>query len=109
MSLTARSLTAPHPPPVRPLPYRWVWVYGLLVGLVVLVAAPRSALFFIAAVQASTHIHDAASLRVMRAPLAYFHTNPVGRMLNRCKMSLSKLIMARTNYDSNKRNIIKFI
>ena len=48
-----------------------------------LVAAPRSALFFIAAVQASTHIHDAAALRVMRAPLAYFHTNPVGRMLNR--------------------------
>ena len=58
-------------------------MYGLLVGLVMLVAAPRSALFFIAAVQASTHIHDAAALRVMRAPLAYFHTNPVGRMLNR--------------------------
>lgn len=59
-------------------------MYGLLVGLVLVVAVPRSALFFFAAVRASTNIHDVSALRVMRAPLAFFHTNPVGRMLNRC-------------------------
>ena len=65
-----------------------MWVYGLLVGLVLLVAVPRSALFFFAAVRASTDIHDVTALRVMRAPLAFFHTNPVGRMLNRCGVVL---------------------
>ena len=48
----------------------------------------RSAIFFFSAVHASTHIHDATTLRVMRAPLSFFHTNPVGRMLNRFSRDL---------------------
>ncbi len=63
--------------------YRWVWVYGLLVGLVLLISVPRSALFFLSSVQASTKIHDTMAICVMRAPLSFFHTNPVGRVLNR--------------------------
>lgn len=64
----------------------WVWVYGLLVCLVILVALPRSAFFFVASVRATTSVHDTTALRVMRAPLSFFHTNPVGRMLNRREM-----------------------
>ncbi|KAL6756466.1 P-loop containing nucleoside triphosphate hydrolase protein [Haematococcus lacustris] len=70
---------------------KWLWVYGLLTGLVVLFGTLRSFLFFTAAVHASTRMHDAMVLRVLRAPLAFFHTNPAGRILNRFSKDLGSV------------------
>ncbi|KAG2494935.1 hypothetical protein HYH03_006870 [Edaphochlamys debaryana] len=62
---------------------RWLAVYGALTGAVVAIALFRAALFFAAAIAASTKIHNSMIERVLRSPLSFFHTNPTGRILNR--------------------------
>jgi ATP-binding cassette subfamily C (CFTR/MRP) protein 4 len=58
-------------------------VYGLLTAGVIVVSLLRSGLFFWATMRAATRLHNSMLLRVLRAPLAFFHTNPAGRVLNR--------------------------
>ncbi len=60
-----------------------MWVYGLLTGLVIVLGVLRAVWYFYASCTASTRIHDAMAARLLRAPLSFFHTNPVGRVLNR--------------------------
>ncbi|KXZ53046.1 hypothetical protein GPECTOR_8g410 [Gonium pectorale] len=62
---------------------RWQWVYGLLSGLVVLMAAARALLWFEAAVSVASDVHNSMTRRVLRAPLSFFHGNPAGRIINR--------------------------
>lgn len=68
--------------PFFPSP-RWLMVYGILTAGVITVSLVRSGLFFWATMRAATRIHDTMLVRVLRAPLAFFHTNPAGRVLNR--------------------------
>lgn len=58
-------------------------VYGILTAGVIAVSLTRSALFFWATMRAATRMHNSMVVRVLRAPLAFFHTNPAGRVLNR--------------------------
>ena len=58
-------------------------LYGGLVAASVVVSWLRATLFFLAAVEASRRLHDAAFARVLRAPLSFFDSNPAGRILNR--------------------------
>lgn len=44
----------------------------------------RSAAFFEATLSAATLIHSEMVYCVLRAPLSFFHTNPTGRIVNRC-------------------------
>ncbi|GIM00722.1 hypothetical protein Vretimale_5669, partial [Volvox reticuliferus] len=62
---------------------RWLWVYGMLAGIVIVLAFIRSAVFFEATTSTATSIHNAMVHRVLRAPLSFFHTNPSGRIANR--------------------------
>jgi ABC-type multidrug transport system fused ATPase/permease subunit len=66
-------------------------VYGLLVGLALVVSLSRASLFFAASMRASTRMHDAMVRRVLRAPLSFFHTTPVGRILNRFSNDLGRV------------------
>eukprot|EP00879_Flechtneria_rotunda_P017481 GHRR01018328.1.p1 GENE.GHRR01018328.1~~GHRR01018328.1.p1 ORF type:complete len:1541 (+),score=583.94 GHRR01018328.1:446-5068(+) len=70
-------------PPAVQTQDSWLTVYGILTGGVVAVSLLRSALFFWATMVAATRIHNGMLHRVLRAPLAFFHTNPAGRVLNR--------------------------
>lgn len=62
---------------------RWLAVYGGLTAGVIVVALLRASLFFWATIVAATRMHNSMVLRVLRAPLSFFHTNPAGRVLNR--------------------------
>ncbi|EFJ47496.1 hypothetical protein VOLCADRAFT_30254, partial [Volvox carteri f. nagariensis] len=62
---------------------KWLWVYGMLTGIVIVVAFVRSATFFEATLSAATSIHNSMARRVLFAPLSFFHTNPSGRIVNR--------------------------
>ena len=53
-----------------------------MVGILAISVA-RSVVFFLSTLRASTRMHDAMLGRLLRAPLAFFHTNPTGRILNR--------------------------
>jgi ATP-binding cassette subfamily C (CFTR/MRP) protein 4 len=58
-------------------------VYGGLTAGVIVVALLRASLFFWATMVAATRMHNSMIVRVLRAPLSFFHTNPAGRVLNR--------------------------
>lgn len=62
---------------------KWIWVYGLLVAVITCIAFVRALLFFHFTFKASSAMHDGVVQHVLRAPLAFFHTNPTGRILNR--------------------------
>lgn len=66
-------------------------MYGLLVALVMIVSLGRASLFFAASIRASTVMHDGMVRRVLRAPLSFFHTTPVGRILNRFSNDLGRV------------------
>lgn len=57
--------------------------YGGLVAGSLVLSLWRSVAFFVAAIQSSKHLHDAAFQRVLRAPMLFFDSNPAGRILNR--------------------------
>ncbi|GBF93736.1 hypothetical protein Rsub_06068 [Raphidocelis subcapitata] len=84
------ALWAWAPPAVQAAP-RYIWVYGLLVGLVFVVSISRASLFFASSMRASTRMHNAMIARVLRAPLSFFHTTPVGRVLNRFSNDLGRV------------------
>jgi hypothetical protein len=54
-----------------------------MAACVLLISVARAFLFFWCALRAATSLHDDAAAAVLRAPLAFFHTNPTGRVLNR--------------------------
>ncbi|GJP67873.1 hypothetical protein CLOP_g24635 [Closterium sp. NIES-67] len=62
-------------------PYRLI--YTALVLTNVVVSFVRSGLFFRWCVRAASRIHSAMLASVLGSPLAFFHANPIGRVLNR--------------------------
>ncbi|XP_019860364.1 PREDICTED: multidrug resistance-associated protein 4-like [Amphimedon queenslandica] len=60
-----------------------IGIYGGLVGSLTIFAALRAMLFFVLMLNASRVVHNRMFARVLRAPVLFFDTNPVGRILNR--------------------------
>ena len=58
-------------------------VYGSIVTISLLVTVASSFCFYLAAVKASENLHDEMTKAVIQAPVLFFDTNPVGRILNR--------------------------
>ncbi|CAI5520236.1 unnamed protein product, partial [Closterium sp. Naga37s-1] len=62
-------------------PYRPIYTALVLTGVVT--SFLRSGLFFRWCVRAASRIHSAMLACVLGSPLAFFHANPIGRILNR--------------------------
>lgn len=60
-----------------------LYVYGLLVGVAFVLSVLRAALFLNALVNSTNRLHDSMLSAVLKAPVLFFDTNPVGRILNR--------------------------
>lgn len=58
-------------------------VYGSIVTASFLLTTASSFCFYIAALRASETFHDDITKAVIKAPVLFFDTNPVGRILNR--------------------------
>jgi ABC-type multidrug transport system fused ATPase/permease subunit len=80
--------TSPPQQQAKPI---WLSVYGGLTAAVTVLAFGRSSLFFEFTLRASTRLHDAMAWRVLRAPLAFFHVTPSGRLLNRFSSDLGRV------------------
>lgn len=57
--------------------------YAILVAVCLVLGLLRADLFFRFALRASSTLHDQALEAVLAAPLAFFHSNPRGRILNK--------------------------
>ena len=55
-----------------------IGVYGGLLGSLAIFAALRAMLFFVLMLNASRVLHNRMFARVLRAPVLFFDTNPVG-------------------------------
>ena len=63
--------------------YTTLLVYGSVVTCSWLLTLISSFCFYLAALKASENLHDQMTKAVMKAPVLFFDTNPVGRILNR--------------------------
>ena len=58
-------------------------VYGSLVGAGLIFAIIRAYIFLLASLRCLEYLHDKMIVAILQAPLLFFDTNPVGRILNR--------------------------
>ena len=58
-------------------------IYGYLVGSSFLLAFIRAHGFLLASLRSSERLHDKMVMAVLQAPVHFFDSNPVGRILNR--------------------------
>eukprot|EP00937_MAST-01D_sp_MAST-1D-sp2_P002959 g2959.t1 len=76
-------------------------VFVAFVGSAAVVGFVRAFFFFHFAVSASRQLHSAMLRAVLRAPIAFFERNPMGRILNRFSGDVSKCddLLPQTMYD----------
>lgn len=60
--------------------FQWIGVYGGLTGAVIVFTFTRVLLFFLLLLRASRLLHNKMFGAVLRAPVHFFDTNPVGRV-----------------------------
>lgn len=58
-------------------------VYGALIVILIVLMLARSAAYFKLSMRASQNLHNAMFETVLRSTMAFFDTNPSGRILNR--------------------------
>ena len=58
-------------------------IYGFLVGAAFIFAIVRAYIFLLTSLRCSERLHDKMVIAILQAPLLFFDTNPVGRILNR--------------------------
>jgi len=63
--------------------YITLLVYGATVTISVILTTVSSFCFYLAALKANENLHDEMTKAVIKAPVLFFDTNPVGRILNR--------------------------
>ena len=63
--------------------YSTLLVYGSIVTGSLFLTLISSFCFYLAALKASENLHDQMTKAVLKAPVLFFDTNPVGRILNR--------------------------
>ncbi|KAL5005221.1 hypothetical protein ScPMuIL_018677 [Solemya velum] len=63
--------------------YTNVYIFSGIIGGVFVFGLLRALMFFKVAVDASQTLHNRMFSRILRTPITFFDTNPVGRILNR--------------------------
>ncbi|KAL9978598.1 hypothetical protein ACROYT_G016133 [Oculina patagonica] len=66
-------------------------VYESIVTVSLLLTIISSFCFYLAALKASENLHDQMTKAVMKAPVLFFDTNPVGRILNRFSKDIGSM------------------
>ncbi|XP_059668420.1 ABC transporter C family member 12-like [Cornus florida] len=66
-------------------------IYALLASGQVLVTLANSFWLITSSLYAAKRLHDATLHSILRAPMAFFHTNPIGRIINRFSRDLGDI------------------
>mmetsp|Transcript_5464 Transcript_5464/g.8077 ORF Transcript_5464/g.8077 Transcript_5464/m.8077 type:complete len:1386 (-) Transcript_5464:101-4258(-) len=70
---------------------RNLYIFIALIGVLCVIATIRSVLFYDVNLRAASQLHDLAFLSVLRSPMLFFHTNPLGRILNKFSSDLGQI------------------
>ncbi|XP_048588672.1 ATP-binding cassette sub-family C member 4 isoform X2 [Nematostella vectensis] len=105
-----RGTNSTPPPPADLTTHEYIYIYcGMIcAGMVTsLVCAMMLYNFF---VTASQHLHDNMFSRVLRAPIYFFDTNPVGRVVNRFAKDINQMddVLPAAFYDFLRLSILTF-
>ncbi|XP_040061540.1 ATP-binding cassette sub-family C member 4 [Ixodes scapularis] len=73
-----------------PVTYNVV-VYAIIIGGLVLSSMARTVAFFVMCMRASVNLHNRMFRSVIRAPIYFFDTNPIGRIQNRFAKDLGTI------------------
>lgn len=75
--------------------------YSTVIGAALVCALAASFLFFFVTSRASTALHDGALRRVLSSTLSFFHSNPVGRIINRFSSDVAAAdeLLSQTLFD----------
>jgi len=71
--------------------YFYLAIYASISLLQILLMAAFQAIFKAASLQAGAALHEQMLHTLLRAPLSFFHTNPTGRIINRCTKDVSEM------------------
>ncbi|CAA0823750.1 ABC transporter C family member 2 [Striga hermonthica] len=76
----------------------YILIYAILSFGQVLVTLTNSFWLITSSLNASKRLHDSMLHSILRAPMAFFHTNPIGRVINRFAKDLSDIDRNVANY-----------
>ena len=71
--------------------YVTLLIYGSIVMLSLLLTLASSFCFYLATLKASENLHERMTKAVIQAPVLFFDTNPVGRILNRFSKDIGNM------------------
>ncbi|CAM5999831.1 unnamed protein product, partial [Sphagnum balticum] len=63
-------------------------IYTILVSILFVFSLIKTTSFFTICMNASINLHNKLFASVIRAPISFFDSNPIGRLLNRCSRDL---------------------
>jgi ATP-binding cassette, subfamily C (CFTR/MRP), member 4 len=77
-------------------------IYSMLVVALLIISFIRGFLFFRTSMHSSRYLHNVMFEAILRAPILFFDTNPVGRILNRFSKDLGMIddYLVVTNFDA---------
>lgn len=62
--------------------YHYIWIYGALLFLFLVLLLIRGIFFYIMTLRATTILHNSMFKKIIRAPMLYFNQNPVGKIVS---------------------------
>ncbi|KAL3283215.1 hypothetical protein HHI36_006364 [Cryptolaemus montrouzieri] len=68
-----------------------IYIYSSIICLLIIITLTRSISFFQYCLSASTHLHNNMFVKISRAPMRFFNTNPSGRILNRFSKDIGSI------------------
>ncbi|KAJ1816177.1 hypothetical protein LPJ56_002435 [Coemansia sp. RSA 2599] len=94
--------------------HTYIWVYALLGGMQFIWFYAFAVLLVAAVYKSSKRFHQQALQRVLRSPMSFFDTTPLGRILNRFTRDIDSLDLAlcdffRQFYQNISRSIGSFV
>ena len=83
-------------------------IYAGMVSAVLVFAMLRAFLFYYVSLRSSEQLHDRMTLSILKAPVLFIDTNPVGRILNRFSKDVGSMDEVLPNFFLNSIQLVLY-